>query len=62
MASKEINLDELINDAITVNIGDPCPLCKGKDKFMNAPENDFVKHIIEEHKPTFAKILGKPIS
>ena len=59
MASKEINLDELIKDAITVNLGDPCPFCKGKDKFMNTKENDFVRHIVEEHKPTYAKIIGR---
>ena len=62
MASKEINLDELIEDAITINIGDPCPFCEGDDKFMNTPENDFVKHIVEVHKPEYAKMLGRPIS
>ena len=56
---KKVNLDELIKNSEIININDPCPFCKGKDKFINAPENDFVKHIIEEHKPQFAKIIGK---
>ena len=61
MASKEINLDELIKDAITVNIGEACPFCKGEKKFMNTKENDFVRHIVEEHKPTYARIIGRTI-
>jgi hypothetical protein len=56
---KKVNLDELIENAIFVKIGDPCPFCKGEDKFINDSENDFVKHIVNEHKPEFAKILGK---
>ena len=62
MANKIINLDELINDAIQINFGDECPFCKGDDKFVSTKENDIVEHIVNEHKPTFAKILGKPIS
>ena len=62
MASKVINLDELINDAIDINFGDECPFCEGKKKFINTKENDIVQHIVDEHKPTYAKILGKPIS
>jgi hypothetical protein len=59
MASKVINLDELINDAVTVEFGDECPFCKGKDKFINSPENDFVKHVVDKHKPEFVTILGE---
>ena len=54
------NLDELIKNSIVVKIGDPCPFCKGENKFINDPEkNDFVVHIVNEHQPEFAKILGK---
>ena len=62
MASKKINLDEVINNAITINIGDECPFCKGENKFINDSENDIIEHIIKEHKPSFAKIIGRPIS
>mgnify|MGYP003140018392 CR=1 FL=1 len=41
-----------------INIGDPCPFCK-EEPFINDKGNDFVKHIIDEHKPQFSKILGK---
>ena len=58
MASKVFNLDELIKDSIQVNIGDPCPFCKGDNPFMNIPENDFVRHVVEEHKPEYAHMLG----
>ena len=58
MASEIINLDELINDAVTVEFGDECPYCKGKNKFINTPENDLIEHIVKEHKPQFATILG----
>ena len=62
MASKEINLDEVINDAIQINIGDECPFCKGENKFINDSENDIIEHIIKEHKPSFAKIIGRTVS
>ena len=62
MASKVFNLDDLITDSIQVNIGDPCPFCKGKNPYMNDPSlpgNDFTKHIVDVHKPEFAYIIGK---
>ena len=59
--AKEINLDELANEAIEVNLGEACAFCveEGNKPFMNTKENDFVKHLIEEHKPTFMYMLGK---
>jgi glutaredoxin len=62
MSKRVVNLDELINDAIKIELGDECPFCKGDKKFVNDSENDIIEHILKEHKPTFAKILGKPIS
>ena len=57
--AKKVNLDELIEKSVLINIGDPCPICKRKGReFLNTPENDFVKHIIDEHKPEFSKFLG----
>ena len=61
MASKVFNLDELIEDSIQINIGDPCPFCKGENPFMNEPGIDFSKHIVEEHKPEYMHILGKEL-
>ena len=55
---KKVNLDELIENSVMINIGDPCPFCK-ENPFINAPGEDFVKHMVNEHKPQFAKILGK---
>ena len=55
---KKVNLDELIQESTLIKIGDACPFCKDKP-YMNTKENDIVKHIVEEHKPDFAKILGK---
>ena len=59
--ARKVNLDELIKNSIVVKIGDPCPFCveEGNKPFMNTKENDFVKHLIEEHKPTFMYMLGK---
>ena len=57
--SKKFNLDEKIKESTLVNIGDPCPFCKGDKPFMNISGNDFVRHIVDTHKPQFAKIIGK---
>ena len=59
MASKVINLDELINDSIKIEFGDECPFCEGDDKFVNTPDSDFTAHIVEKHKPNYVKILGQ---
>ena len=56
---KKFNLDEVIKDSVLVNVDDPCPFCKGDDKFINSKENDIVTHIVNDHKPEFAKIIGK---
>ena len=56
---KKFNLDEVIKDSVMINIGDACPFCKGKDKFINDEEHDIVRHIVDVHKPEFSQIVGK---
>ena len=42
---------------IAVGNGEPCPYCKGKDKFINSPEADLVGHMMEEHIEQFMTAL-----
>ena len=59
MASKVFNLDELIANAVHLKLGDPCPFCDKENAYMNVPENNIIRHIVEVHKPDFSKIIGK---
>jgi len=34
---------------IAVGNGEACPYCKGKDKFINNPDEPFVEHLFKEH-------------
>jgi len=34
---------------IAIGNDEPCPFCKGKDKFISTPDNSFVDHIMKEH-------------
>ena len=40
-----------IMEGIMIGIGndEPCPFCKGKEKFINNPDVDFLEHIMREH-------------
>ena len=42
---------------IAIGNGEPCPFCKGKDKFINQPDNDFIKHITDKHPQEMEKAL-----
>ena len=42
---------------IAIGNGEDCPFCKGKDKFISTPDNDFLTHIIKEHKEMTLKTL-----
>ena len=48
---------------IAVGNNEPCPFCKGKDKFVSEPNNDFLKHILEMHSEKAEEYLfgGKDI-
>ena len=35
---------------IAVGNGEVCPFCKGKNKFINTPDGDFLIHLITEHQ------------
>ena len=39
---------------IGIGINEPCPFCKGKDKFISKAENSFVDHIMKEHPEDMA--------
>ena len=34
---------------VAIGNDEPCPFCKGKDKFVAEPNNDFLKHLLEKH-------------
>ena len=34
---------------ISIGNGEACPFCKGKNKFINEPDNNFLKHIMAKH-------------
>ena len=34
---------------IAIGNGETCPFCKGEDKFINQPNNDFLEHLINKH-------------
>ena len=42
---------------IAIGNGESCPFCKGKDKFVNAPDNDFLAHLMEKHPDNMEKYL-----
>ena len=56
---KKVNLDEAIENSEMIKLGDECPFCKGDNKFINTKDSDIVEHIVNEHKPDFARIIGK---
>ena len=36
---------------IAIGNGEVCPFCKGDDKFINQPDNDYLKHLMDRHEP-----------
>ena len=34
---------------IAIGNGETCPFCKGEDKFISQPDNDFLTHLLETH-------------
>ena len=34
---------------IAIGNGEARPFCKSENKFINEPDNDFLKHIMKEH-------------
>ena len=48
---------------IAIGNGEDCPFCKEKKKFVSQPDNDFLKHIMKEHKELALEALfgGKDI-
>ena len=34
---------------VAIGNDEPCPFCKGKNKFINNPDIDFVEHLFKEH-------------
>ena len=42
---------------IAIGNDEPCPFCKGKDKFINNPDIDFVEHLFKEHPKEAAEAL-----
>ena len=42
---------------IAVGNGEPCPYCKGEDKFISQPDNDLMKHLIANHRKEFLATL-----
>ena len=46
-----------ITGMLAVGNGEACPYCKGKEKFVNQPDIDFVGHLQEKHPKEFMKAL-----
>ena len=42
---------------IAIGNGETCPFCKGKDKFISKPDNDFLKHLMDKHPDRMDKYL-----
>jgi len=42
---------------IAIGNGEACPFCKGDDKFINQPDNDFLQHIMDKHPTEIKKAL-----
>ena len=42
---------------IGIGNNEPCPFCKGKDKFISTADNSFVDHIMKEHPEDMATYL-----
>jgi len=42
---------------IAIGNGEPCPYCKGKDKFINQPDADLLGHMMEKHMKKFMETL-----
>ena len=53
MGDKEMN----ITGMLAVGNGESCPFCKGKEKFVNQPDIDFVGHLQEKHPKEFMNAL-----
>jgi len=34
---------------IAIGNGEDCPFCKGKDKFVNQKDNDYLQHLMDNH-------------
>ena len=34
---------------IAIGNGEACPFCKGKDKFISQPDNDYLQHLMDNH-------------
>ena len=42
---------------IAIGNDEPCPFCKGKDKFVNNPDVNFIDHLMKEHPEDMATYL-----
>ena len=42
---------------IAIGNDEPCPFCKGKDKFINNPDVNFIDHLMEEHPEDMSTYL-----
>ena len=42
---------------IAIGNGEHCPFCKGKDKFINQQDNDFLQHLTDKHPEQMEKAL-----
>tara|TARA_R100000781_G_scaffold114850_1_gene87217 strand:+ start:1090 stop:1245 length:156 start_codon:yes stop_codon:yes gene_type:complete len=44
---------------IAIGNDEPCPFCKGKDKFVNDPDVNFIDHLMKEHPAEMTEYLFK---
>jgi len=42
---------------IAIGNGEACPFCKGKDKFIDKPDNDFLEHLWNNHADEMDEFL-----
>lgn len=38
-----------ITGMLALGNGEPCPFCKGEDIFINSEDNDYLKHLMDNH-------------
>jgi len=42
---------------IAIGNNEPCPFCKGEDKFISTAENNFIDHLMKKHPKDMATYL-----
>ena len=57
MSKKVYNLDNVIENAKVVKLGDECPFCTGDKKFINKEGKDFTEHFVTKHRSDFTKLI-----